>query len=180
MRARTPEAALAVVLRLLVAQRLADTDGLPNADRQGVYEPQELAASKVLDKLARRVAPPSVKRHLAEQEAERERREQAWRERAGGEARRAAREARRRRARPLRLLPRADRDRPTDAAEKHGSARPRRRLRAAVGQRHDSTTTRGGRLMRPIRPPDLLTSIARETQMHLTHKWVECYNLWAC
>ena len=35
MRARTPEAALAVVLRLLVAQRLADTDGLPNADRQG-------------------------------------------------------------------------------------------------------------------------------------------------
>src|SRR5262249_23288992 len=39
MRARSPEAALAVVLRLLVAQRLADTDGLPGADRQGVYEP---------------------------------------------------------------------------------------------------------------------------------------------
>ena len=54
--------------------------GCPNADRQGVYEPQELAASKVLDKLARRVAPPSVKQHLAEQEAERERREQAWRD----------------------------------------------------------------------------------------------------
>ena len=36
MRARTPEAALAVVLRLLVAQRLVDADGLPNADRQGV------------------------------------------------------------------------------------------------------------------------------------------------
>ena len=80
MRARTPEDALAVVLRLLVAQRLADTDGLPNADRQGVYEPQELAASKTLDKLARRVAPPSVKRRLAEQAAERERREQAWRD----------------------------------------------------------------------------------------------------
>jgi ParB/RepB/Spo0J family partition protein len=80
MRARTPEDALAVVLRLLLAQRLADTDGLPGADRQGVYEPQELAASKVLDKLARRVAPASVKRHLAEQDAERERREQAWRE----------------------------------------------------------------------------------------------------
>ena len=40
MRTRTPEAALAVVLRLLVAQRLADTAGLPGADRQGVYEPQ--------------------------------------------------------------------------------------------------------------------------------------------
>jgi hypothetical protein len=33
----------------------------------------------VLAKLAKRVAPPSVKQHLAEQEAERERREQAWR-----------------------------------------------------------------------------------------------------
>ena len=79
-RARTPEDALAVVLRLLVAQRLADTDGLPNADRQGVYEPQELAASKTLDKLARRVAPPSVKQRLAEEAAEREQREQAWRD----------------------------------------------------------------------------------------------------
>jgi len=80
MRARTPEAALAVVLRLLVAQRLADPEGLPNADRQGVYEPQELARSKVLDKLAGRVAPATVKRHLAEREAEQERREQAWRD----------------------------------------------------------------------------------------------------
>lgn len=79
-RARTPEAALAVVFRLLVAQRLVDTAGLRNADRQGVYEPQELAASTVLDKLARRVAPPSVKRHRAEQEAERKRQEQAWRD----------------------------------------------------------------------------------------------------
>ncbi len=77
-RARTPEAALAVVLRLLVAQRLADTAGLPNADRQGIYEPRELSASAVLSKLAARVAPPAVKRHLAEQEAERERRERAW------------------------------------------------------------------------------------------------------
>jgi hypothetical protein len=80
LRARTAEDALAVVLRLLVGQRLADTDGLPNADRQGVYEPQELATSKTLDKLARRVAPPSVKRRLADQAAERERREQAWRD----------------------------------------------------------------------------------------------------
>jgi hypothetical protein len=78
-RARTPEAALAVVLRLLVAQRLTDTAGLPGADRQGVYEPHVLAGSRVLDKLARRVAPPSVKRHLAEQETERERREQEHR-----------------------------------------------------------------------------------------------------
>ena len=61
-RARTPEAALAVVLRLLVAQRLADTAGLPNADRQGIYEPRELAGSALLDKLAARVAPPSVKK----------------------------------------------------------------------------------------------------------------------
>jgi ParB/RepB/Spo0J family partition protein len=77
-RARTPEAALAVVLRLLVAQRLTDAAGLPNADRQGVYEPQELTGSAVLSKLAARVAPPTVKRHLAEQEAERERRERSW------------------------------------------------------------------------------------------------------
>src|SRR5205823_2754366 len=79
-RARTPEAALAVVLRLLVAQRLVDTAGLPNADRQGVYEPQLLAGSAVLGKLAARVAPASVKRHRAEQEAEREGRERAQQE----------------------------------------------------------------------------------------------------
>src|SRR5262249_36095176 len=85
MRARTPEAALAVVLRLLVAQRLADTGGLPNADRQGVYEPQELARSKGIDKLARPGAPPSVKQHAAEQAA--------GGERAGRQAR-ADREAR--------------------------------------------------------------------------------------
>src|SRR4051812_15537574 len=80
MRARTPEAALAVVLRLLLAQRLADTAGLPNADRQGTFEPHELSGSKVLAKLAKRVAPPSVKQHLAAKEAERERRERAWRD----------------------------------------------------------------------------------------------------
>ena len=27
------------------------------------------------------------------------------------------------------------------------------------------------------RPADLVTSVARETQMHLTHKWVKCYNV---
>jgi ParB/RepB/Spo0J family partition protein len=80
MRARTPEDALAVVLRLLLAQRLVDTAGLPGADRQGVYEPQELSESKVLATLAKRVAPASVKRHLAEREAEQERREQECRE----------------------------------------------------------------------------------------------------
>ncbi len=120
MRARTPEDALAVVLRLLLAQRLVDTDGLPGADRQGVYEPQELAGSKVLAKLAKRVAPPSVKRHLAEQEAERERREHASREEqaaklaeqraklAAGEAVRCA----------CCFEPITS---PADAAEKHGS-----------------------------------------------------------
>lgn len=80
MRARTPEDALAVVLRLLLAQRLADASGLPNVDRQGIYEPHELAASKVLDKLAARVAPPSVKKHLAAREAERKRQEQERRD----------------------------------------------------------------------------------------------------
>jgi ParB family chromosome partitioning protein len=79
MRTRTPEAALAVVLRLLVAQRLTDTAGLPGADRQGVYEPHELSGSKVLDKLARRVAPPTVKQRLATVTAEREERDKAWR-----------------------------------------------------------------------------------------------------
>jgi len=120
MRARTPEDALAVVLRLLLAQRLVDTDGLPGADRQGVYEPQELAGSKGLAKLAKRVAPPSVKRHLAEQEAERERREHASREEqaaklaeqraklAAGEAVRCA----------CCFEPITS---PADAAEKHGS-----------------------------------------------------------
>src|SRR5262249_36079507 len=83
MRTRSPEAALAVVLRLLVAQRLPDTGGLPGADRQGVYEPRELTDSAVLSKLAKRVAPPSVKQHLAAQEAEREQRERAWRDEQG-------------------------------------------------------------------------------------------------
>ena len=46
----------------------------PNA---GIYEPRELAGSAVLDKLAARVAPPSVKRHRAEQEADRRQAEQA-------------------------------------------------------------------------------------------------------
>ena len=73
--------------------------GCPDADRQGVYEPQELAGSKVLDKLAKRVAPPSVKQHLADQEAERERREQAWRDEQAARLAGAAREARRRRSR---------------------------------------------------------------------------------
>lgn len=120
MRAKTPEAALAVVLRLLVAQRLADTDGLPNADRQGVYEPGELAGSNVLDKLANRLAPPSVKRHLAERDAEREQREQACREEEAAKlrAQRAKLEAGEQIrceccSRPI--------ESPADAAEKHGA-----------------------------------------------------------
>lgn len=67
-RTRTPEAALAVVLRLLVAQRLVDPAGLPSADRQGIYEPELLAESELVGKLARRVAPASVRRHLAERQ----------------------------------------------------------------------------------------------------------------
>ncbi|MGI8479614.1 MAG: hypothetical protein ACR2M2_07130, partial [Gaiellaceae bacterium] len=67
-RARTPEVALAVVLRLLVAQRLVDAEGLPNADRQGIYEPELLASSELVGQLARRVAPASVRTHLAERQ----------------------------------------------------------------------------------------------------------------
>jgi hypothetical protein len=120
MRAKTSEVALAVVLRLLVAQRLADPEGLPNADRQDIYEPRELAASKVLDKLAARVAPASVKRQLAEREAERERREQAWRDEQAAKLReqRAKLEA----GEPIRceccLRPI---ETAADAAEKHGA-----------------------------------------------------------
>jgi ParB/RepB/Spo0J family partition protein len=120
MRARTPEDALAVVLRLLLAQRLVDTDGLPGADRQGVYEPQELAGSKVLAKLTKRVAPPSVKQHLAQQEAERERREQAWRDQQ--EAKLAEQRAKLAAGEPVRCAccfePITS---PDDAAEKHAS-----------------------------------------------------------
>ena len=53
MRARTPEAALAVVLRLLARAAAGRHRRTANADRQGVYEPQELARSQVLGKLAR-------------------------------------------------------------------------------------------------------------------------------
>ena len=42
-----------------------------------VLEPTK---AKVLAKLAKQVAPPSIKRHLAEREAERERRERAYQE----------------------------------------------------------------------------------------------------
>lgn len=87
-RARTAEAALAIVLRLLVAQRLADTAGLPNADRQGIYEPRVLATSAVLGKLAARVAPPSVKKHRADLNADRKRAQdtQTTQPRSEGEA----------------------------------------------------------------------------------------------
>jgi ParB/RepB/Spo0J family partition protein len=120
MRARTPEAALAVVLRLLVAQRLVDTDGLPNADRQGVYEPQELARSTVIDKLARRVTPPSVKQHLAEQAAERQRAAQAAR--AEQEARLEAQHAKLAAGEPIRCECCLDPiETPQAAVEKHGA-----------------------------------------------------------
>lgn len=56
------------MLGLLVAQRLVDTEGLPNADRQGIYEPELLAHSELIGKLARRAAPASVRKHLAERQ----------------------------------------------------------------------------------------------------------------
>ncbi len=142
-RARTPEAALAVVLRLLVAQRLADTAGLPNADRQGVYEPQLLASSPILGKLARRVAPPSVKRHRAEQEAERERRERAYQEEQA--ARLAEQRAKLAAGELVRcaccLGPIETRSRSRREARQ---PRPRRRLRAGMGQRVRRSRARGG------------------------------------
>jgi hypothetical protein len=74
----------------------------------------------VLDKLARRVAPPSVKRHRAEQEAERERREQAWRDEQA--AKLAEQRSKLAAGEPVRcnccLEPITTAD---DAAEKHGS-----------------------------------------------------------
>ena len=108
------------MLRLLVAQRLADTSGLPGADRQGVYEPQVLAGSKVLGKLAQRVAPPSVKRHLAEQEAERERREQE--RRAEQEARLEEQRAKLAAGEPIRCeCCFGQIESPEQAVEKHGA-----------------------------------------------------------
>ena len=62
----TPEDALAVVLRLLVAQHLADPTGLAQADRQGLHQPQHLADHPTLAKLAAKIAPASVKKHQAE------------------------------------------------------------------------------------------------------------------
>jgi ParB family chromosome partitioning protein len=137
-RARTPEDALAVVLRLLLAQRLVDPEGLPGADRQGVYEPQELSASKVLDKLARRVAPASVKRHVAEQEGERQRREREWRDKQAAKLaeQRAALVA----GQPVRCAccfqPIAS---PEDAAEKHGSLIHRGECEDQWGSAQDET-----------------------------------------
>jgi ParB/RepB/Spo0J family partition protein len=69
----------------LIAERPAPARGAATrghrrtaeADRQGIYEPRELATSNVLGKLAARVGPPSVKKHNAEQDAERERVERA-------------------------------------------------------------------------------------------------------
>ena len=121
--------------------------------------------SPTLDKLARRVAPASVKQHLAEQEAEREQREQAWRDEQAARLQRAAREARRWRVRPLRVLPRPDRVGRRRRREAR-RARPRRRLRAAVGQRRPTSDEEAAAMTRPS-DADLVTSIARETQMHL-------------
>ena len=126
------------MLRLLVAQRLADTAGLPGADRQGVYEPQELAASVTLGKLAARVAPPSVKRHLAEQEAERERREQTYQERQAARLKQQREKLAAGELRPLRLLQQPDRERSRSRREARRT-RPRRRLRTHVGQARSTT-----------------------------------------
>src|SRR5262249_54376538 len=89
--------------------------------------------------------------------------------RAGRPPRPAAREARGRPVRPLRLLRRPDRERSRSCREARRT-RPRGRLRAGVGK--PARRRGGGRLM--LRPADLVTSIARETQMHLTRIRVKC------
>lgn len=113
-------------------------------------------------KLAERVAPLSVKRHLPEQEAERERREQALRDQqaaklaeqraklAAGEAVRCA----------SCFRPTAS---PDAAAEKHSSLVHTGDREQRSGLRRERLG-RGARAM--IRPPGLLASIAGETQMH--------------
>jgi ParB-like chromosome segregation protein Spo0J len=55
MRAKTPEAALAVILRPLVAQRVADPEGLSNADRAR-RSPAVLPRSDRVDRRRRREA----------------------------------------------------------------------------------------------------------------------------
>jgi len=160
-RARTPEDALAVVLRLLVAQRLVDPAGLTTVDRQGVYEPQELSASPTLDKLAHRVAPASVNKHRAAQDAERQQREPARRdERAANLQRQRDKLAAGESVRCECCL--SPIESAGDATEKDGALIHSGDCRAAVGQRH---RRRGARRM-SHRPTDLVTSIARETQMH--------------
>ena len=167
-------------MRLLVAQRLADTAGLPGADRHGVYEPRELSGSAVLAKMAKRVAPPSAKQHLAAREAEQEQREQAWR----GEqaARLAEQRAKLAAGEPirceccLRMIESAD-----DAVEKHGTLVHLGDCEQEWGSAYDDSDDPNGPRRQPRwtrqpdqdRPPYLLTSIADETQMHYTtHKWV--------
>ena len=112
-------------------------------------------------------------------EAEREEREQGMAGRAGGADRGAAREARSRRSSPLRMLSTHDRVRRRRRREGR-NARPRRRLRAAMGQRrrraggqHDAKRRPSKTQPEQHRPPHLLRLIAGETQMHHpTHKWV--------
>ena len=185
MRARTPEAALAVVLRLLVAQRLADTAGLPGADRQGVYEPQRA------DRLRRaRQARQAGRAALGQAAPCRSRRPSgSSASRRGGTSRpRGSRSSARSspQAKPirceccLRMIESAD-----EAAEKDGTLVHVGDCEQQWGSAYDdSTTTRRRRSTRQPdqhRPPYLLTSIAGETQMHYsTHKWVEVLEWRSC
>ena len=84
-----------------------------------------------------------------------------------GEARRAARQAGRRRTRPLRLLLRAD-----QVTRRRGREAAASSTEATASSSGAANRRGGGRLMR--RPPELVTSIARETQMHLTRKRIKC------
>ena len=120
----------------------------------------------MLDKLAARVAPPSVKQHLAEQEAERERREQAWRDEQA--AKLAEQRAKLAAGEPVRCAccfepistpttpPRSTAASSTEATASSNGAAPT-----------DRSDARRPREALMHRPPDLVTSIARETQMHL-------------
>ena len=180
MRARSPEAALAVVLRLLVAQRLADTAGLPGADRQGVYEPQRA------DRLRRAHEAGQAGRAALRQAAPCRPGGRAGAARAGvaGRAGRASSQEQRAKLAAgepirceccLRMIESAD-----EAAEKDGTlvhvGDCEQQWGSADDDSDDRTTARRRSTRQPDqhRPPYLLTSIAGETQMHYsTHKWVE-------
>ena len=148
--------------------------------------PRELTGSAVLTKLGKRVAPLSVKQHLAAREAEREQCEQARRDEqtarlAEQRAKLAAGEAVRCEC-CLRMIESAEKQ-PRKTEPSSTSETASRNGAAPTTNRTTRTTARrrSTRQRDQHRPPYLLTSIAGETQMHYsTHKWVEVLEWRSC